>query len=109
MHQYLLPGYRYHHLHCETPMDPHSSYEGFWWSHMGWIMENAATLDRVGDRSNVADMASQPFYNHIEKHYNAHLAGMFAGLFAIGCALGGPMGGLGSVIWGGALFQCWDS
>ena len=26
--------HRYHHLHCETPLDPHSSYEGFWWSHM---------------------------------------------------------------------------
>ena len=25
--------HRYHHLHTETPLDPHSSYEGFYWSH----------------------------------------------------------------------------
>lgn len=24
--------HRYHHLHTETPLDPHSSYEGFYWS-----------------------------------------------------------------------------
>lgn len=32
--------HRYHHLHTDTPMDPHSPYEGFWWSHMGWILDN---------------------------------------------------------------------
>jgi len=99
--------HRYHHLHCETPLDPHSSYEGFWWSHMGWILENAVTLDRVGDRTNIADMASQPFYNHLEKHYNAHLGLMFAALFAVGAALGGPMGGLGAMVWGGAVRVVW--
>jgi stearoyl-CoA desaturase (delta-9 desaturase) len=30
--------HRYHHLHCDTPLDPHSPYEGFWWAHMGWIV-----------------------------------------------------------------------
>ena len=85
---------RYHHLHCETPLDPHSSYEGFWWSHVGWVIENSITLDRVGDRSNLGDMADEPFYNHLEKHYAAHLAIMFAALYAFG--------GLGAVVWGGA-------
>ena len=32
--------HRYHHLHTDTPMDPHSPYEGFWWSHMGWLLDN---------------------------------------------------------------------
>ena len=31
---------RYHHLHTDTPLDPHSPYEGFWWSHMGWLLDN---------------------------------------------------------------------
>ena len=34
------PARRYHHLHTDTPLDPHSPYEGFWWSHMGWLLNN---------------------------------------------------------------------
>lgn len=90
---------RYHHLHCETPLDPHSSYEGFWWSHMGWILENDATLERVGDRTNAGDMAGDPFYDHMEKHYTVHLGLMFAVLFAIG--------GFPAMVWGGALRIVW--
>ena len=26
--------HRYHHQHCDTPKDPHTPYEGFWWSHV---------------------------------------------------------------------------
>ena len=32
--------HRYHHLHTDTPLDPHSPYEGFWWSHFGWLLDN---------------------------------------------------------------------
>lgn len=35
-----VSGHRYHHLHTDTPLDPHSPYEGFWWSHMGWLLDN---------------------------------------------------------------------
>lgn len=91
--------HRYHHLHCETPLDPHSSYEGFWWSHMGWILENDATLERVGDRTNAGDMAGDPFYDHMEKYYTVHLGLMFAVLFAIG--------GFPAMVWGGALRIVW--
>ena len=31
--------HRFHHLHTDTPLDPHSPYEGFWWSHMGWLLD----------------------------------------------------------------------
>lgn len=91
--------HRYHHLHCETPLDPHSSYEGFWWSHVGWIVENSVTLERVGDRTNVSDLAKEPFYNHMEKYYAVHLALMFAALYATG--------GFGAVVWGGAARIVW--
>lgn len=91
--------HRYHHMHCETPLDPHSSYEGFWWSHCGWILENNATLERVGDRSNLGDMDKDPFYNHLEKWYGAHVALMFVALYAIG--------GFGAVVWGGAARIVW--
>ncbi len=35
-----VSGHRYHHLHTDTPLDPHSTHEGFWWSHAGWLLDN---------------------------------------------------------------------
>ena len=35
-----VSGHRYHHLHTDTPLDPHSPYEGFFWSHLGWLLDN---------------------------------------------------------------------
>lgn len=32
--------HRYHHLHSDTPLDPHSPYEGFWRCHFGWLFDN---------------------------------------------------------------------
>ena len=33
-----VSSHRFHHLHTDTPLDPHSPYEGFWWSHMGGLL-----------------------------------------------------------------------
>jgi stearoyl-CoA desaturase (delta-9 desaturase) len=30
--------HRRHHAHAEQEGDPHSPRHGFWWSHMGWIL-----------------------------------------------------------------------
>jgi stearoyl-CoA desaturase (delta-9 desaturase) len=57
-----VSSHRYHHLHTDTPLDPHSPYEGFWWSHMGWLLDNDTTTERVHNRSNASDMDAQPFY-----------------------------------------------
>ncbi len=76
--------HRYHHLHTETPLDPHSSYEGFWWSHLGWMLDSEAYLRRCDDRRNVADLAKQPFYAHMQCHYLAHTAAHFGLCLAVG-------------------------
>ena len=39
-----VSSHRYHHLHTDTPLDPHSPYEGFWWSHMGWLLNNGVSF-----------------------------------------------------------------
>jgi len=91
--------HRYHHLHCDSPLDPHSPYEGFWWSHMGWLLDNDATLERVHDRSNVSDMNGDPFYEHLEKWFPVHVGLQFAALYAFG--------GLPAIVWGGALRLVW--
>merc|ERR1712078_837023 len=67
--------HRYHHLHCETPLDPHTIYEGFWWSHIGWLMDWKVTERRTGDQTNAKEMQDQPFYTHMQKHYSWHVAG----------------------------------
>ena len=54
-------GSRYHHLHTETPLDPHSSYEGFYWSHIGWMLDSDVYKQRCGDQSNAADLYAQPW------------------------------------------------
>lgn len=70
-------------------------YEGFFWSHMGWLLDNKVTLDRVGRRNNLSDLMSQPFYRWLAKTYAWHMVGMFAVLFALG--------GIPAVVWAGAL------
>jgi fatty-acid desaturase len=54
--------HRYHHLHCDTPLDPHSPYEGFFWSHMGWLFSTEASML---DYANADDLKSQWFYRWI--------------------------------------------
>lgn len=94
-----VSGHRYHHLHTDTPLDPHSPYEGFWWSHMGWLLDNDVTLARVGNRNNAADMESQWFYRWLQRTWPWHVVGQFAVLYALG--------GFPAMVWGGALRMCW--
>jgi stearoyl-CoA desaturase (delta-9 desaturase) len=94
-----VSSHRYHHLHCDTPLDPHSPYEGFWWSHMGWLLDHQTTLERVHDRTNATDMYNDPFYRHLEKYYGLHVAAQFLALYALG--------GLPALVWGGALRIVW--
>ena len=94
-----VSSHRYHHAHCDTPSDPHTPYEGFWWSHMGWLLDGDATQARVADRSNASDMASQPFYRWIADTYGWHVVGSAALLFALG--------GLPWLVWGFAVRVVW--
>jgi len=45
--------HRHHHVHSDTPQDPHSPRQhGFWWSHMGWFLASdsfATRMERVPD------------------------------------------------------------
>lgn len=76
--------HRYHHLHTETPLDPHSSYEGFYWSHLGWMLDSDVYLQRCGDQRNVADLRKQAFYRHTHKRYGEHLLLHLGLCYAVG-------------------------
>ena len=91
--------HRYHHLHTETPLDPHSSYEGFWWSHCGWLLDSKTTDERTHDRGNASDMAAQPFYRWMARTYTWHMLAQAAVLLAVW--------GLPGLVWGGAVRIAW--
>lgn len=35
-----VSAHRHHHNQCDDVADPHSPYDGFWWSHMGWLFDS---------------------------------------------------------------------
>lgn len=94
-----VSAHRYHHQHCDTENDPHTPYEGFWHSHMGWLLDDAQTQERVGARNNVSDMEKDPFYNFIEKTYPIHPMLLAAALYAVG--------GFPYIVWGMAVRTVW--
>lgn len=91
--------HRYHHKYCDTEYDPHSPYEGFFYSHMGWLLDEKATLERVGDRKNSQDLASDPFYAWLQKTYPVHVIGSAVAMYMLG--------GMGGLIWGFCLRVVW--
>ncbi|MBD3852479.1 MAG: fatty acid desaturase, partial [Acidobacteria bacterium] len=49
--------HRFHHRHVDTDDDPYNAQEGFFYSHMGWVMVEGAKHD---DTSNVPDLWKDP-------------------------------------------------
>ncbi|GJP55276.1 hypothetical protein CLOM_g14256 [Closterium sp. NIES-68] len=94
-----VSAHRYHHRFCDTPADPHTPYEGFWHSHMGWLLDDVATQERVGVRNNIADMENDPFYDFIEATYVWHIVASVLLLYALG--------GFPWVVWGFGVRAVW--
>ena len=57
--------HRQHHRHADTDRDPHSPQQGFWWSHVGWILSG-----RYGtaDHRAVGDFARFPELRFLDRH-----------------------------------------
>jgi stearoyl-CoA desaturase (delta-9 desaturase) len=80
--------HRYHHLHTETPYDPHSIWEGFYWSHMGWLLDAEKKEERCADMSNAMDMQKQAFYRLTSKYYKLFVLLHWSLFYAIGGTAG---------------------
>jgi stearoyl-CoA desaturase (delta-9 desaturase) len=82
--------HRVHHKHSDQPGDVHSVLlDGFFWSHVGWIMSNKyekTELDRV------RDLERFPELRWLEKYWLAPPTALGIGLFLVG--------GWWAVIWG---------
>ncbi|KAM1000379.1 hypothetical protein TB1_006468 [Malus domestica] len=83
--------HRYHHQFTDTEKDPHSPLKGFWYSHMGWILDSRSRFGRYGGLRNVEDMKKQPFYVFLHHTFLLHS-------FLLGCILY-YIGGFPFVVW----------
>jgi len=82
--------HRDHHKYSDGPDDIHSPLvDGFWWSHVGWIMDRGyegTNLDRV------KDLSKYPELMWIERNWWVPPASLAVALFAFG--------GLPALLWG---------
>nr|WPS94691.1 Cytochrome b5-like Heme/Steroid binding domain [Naematelia aurantialba] len=46
-------GHRAHHRYTDTKLDPYSAHEGFWWSHVGWMLVKPRGKIGVADISDL--------------------------------------------------------
>eukprot|EP00842_Homolaphlyctis_polyrhiza_P006443 jgi/Hompol1/67/HPOL_003133-RA len=60
-------GHRAHHRYTDTPKDPYSARNGFFWSHLGWLLVKTdySTVGRV----DISDLNSDPIVMWQHKNY----------------------------------------
>lgn len=93
--------HRIHHQYSDLDKDPHDSNQGFWWSHMGWMLRKVRNNYDIPRYTK--DIVDDPFYQFCDKY-----------LVLIQIALGlllYSLGGWPFVIWGVfvrlvAVFHC---
>jgi stearoyl-CoA desaturase (delta-9 desaturase) len=81
--------HRTHHRHADTPEDLHSPRDGFWRSHVGWILD--AENDRY-DARRVADFGRYPELGWLDRHHWIPTVGFGAAVWLAG--------GLPAFAWG---------
>ena len=85
--------HRIHHQFSDKPGDPHSPNDGYWWSHMGWIIfgktlhHDTSTLAKY-----VPDLAKDKFHVWITKYHYVPNVVLGVIVYAIG--------GLPFLLWG---------
>jgi len=88
--------HRHHHKFSDTEVDHHSSLEGFWWSHMGWMFEEIPAITAVPRLT--GDLARDPYHRWLNRWFLVLQLPLAALLFWIGTATGA--GGWALVLWG---------
>ncbi|MBD1923835.1 fatty acid desaturase [Microcoleus sp. FACHB-831] len=56
--------HRLHHMHSDSAGDPHDSNEGFWWSHVGWMLCDIPGKEDMARY--VKDIADDPVYKFLQ-------------------------------------------
>ncbi|KAM5572590.1 hypothetical protein ABKV19_012576 [Rosa sericea] len=85
--------HRTHHQSTDTWRDPHSPINGFWTSHVGWLLDYRSRFGSYDGRlKNVGDMKKQPYYKFLHYTYPFHSMALGVLLYTIG--------GLPFLVWG---------
>nr|WP_241655063.1 fatty acid desaturase [Granulicella sibirica] len=85
--------HRMHHQHTDKPGDPHSPYEGAWWSHAGWVIYGTGASGEPQLISKYApDLQRDPFYPWLTRFHWVPLTVVALVLLAVG--------GWSWVLWG---------
>ena len=82
--------HRMHHLYADSYADPHNAKQGFWWSHISWLMHDVPSRSELNRFTK--DIADDPFYEFCHKHY--------IGLQVVLAILLYAIGGMPFLVWG---------
>ncbi len=59
--------HRIHHLHSDTKPDPHDSHQGFWWSHMAWMLHKIPADQEIPKFTK--DISGDRVYQFLDKYF----------------------------------------
>ncbi|BBG99363.1 fatty acid desaturase 5, partial [Prunus dulcis] len=79
-----VSSHRYHHQFTDTVKDVHSPLQGFWFSHMGWILDSGSRFGKYGGLKNVEDLKRQAFYRFLHHTFLLHSFLLGTLLFVVG-------------------------
>ena len=82
--------HRIHHLHSDLETDPHDSNQGFWWSHLGWMLHYVPAESEIPRFTK--DIADDPVYQFVQKYFVLLQVALGVLLFLLG--------GWSFVVWG---------
>ena len=88
--------HRHHHTFSDTDPDHHNSNRGFWWSHMGWMLETVPAMDTVPQFA--GDLIKDPYYRFLNKNFLLLQIPLGGLLFWLGTI--SNVGGWSMVLWG---------
>ena len=74
--------HRIHHLHSDQTVDPHDSNQGFWWSHLGWLLHHAPAEPEIPRF--IKDIADDPVYQFFQKYFLLMQVALAVLLFLLG-------------------------
>lgn len=78
--------HRVHHRYMDTDKDPYNAKRGFWWSHMGWAIQQQRP-EEMSD-IDVSDLTSDPILMHFHNYYGPWAIGSGMILPSLVCGLG---------------------
>lgn len=88
--------HRHHHANSDQAEDPHDASQGFWWSHMGWMLKlTPRRLDPSFTERRARDILNVPYYKFLDRHF-FHLSLLLLALLH-------QLGGWSWLIWAGFL------